>query len=524
MRPFIRPSIFIADILLTILSGWIAFYLRFNFLIPEPWAPQMTPIIAWMTASQLLFFLLWRTDKSAIVRFSVEDIQKILFAIISSIFFLSIANLFSVQFFHPEKLRIVPNTILVIGHLGSLFLMICLRIFIRNLYHTLYPNESLLVVSSENLWLHSEEMLLGRDAIQLESETVSAQLAGKVVLVTGAAGSIGRELSRQLARFPVKQLLLLDQAESPLYDLEMELQQSLPNINIEVIIADIRNKTRLESIFATYHPQIVYHAAAYKHVPMMEKYPLEAIQTNVFGTIHIADLAAKYSAEKCIIISTDKAVNPTSIMGEMYVQAFDHHWVKEGKNKPRFVTTRFGNVLGSDGSVFLLFQKQIASGGPITVTHPNVTRFFMTIPEASQLVLEAGAMGQGGEIYVFDMGTPVKIKDLAQQMIAFFYKKTGKKIDIEWIGLRQGEKLYEEVLHQLEETLPTHHPKILIGKVKEYEYTLIFKEISLLKADFEQQNIEAVVKRMKAIIPEFKSQNSTFERLDSEANAEQEQC
>lgn len=516
----IRTTIFLVDVLMSILSGWVAFYLRFNFFIPEKWSPQMLPIIFWLTGSQLLFFLLFKIHKGAIVRFSIDDIQKILFAIITSILFICVANFASVHIFDPEKQRVVPLSILIIGHLGTLFLIISSRIAVRNLYHYRYPLQSLDTYSNQSIWEGTAEKLLGREPILLESESVKVQLLGKTVLVTGAAGSIGRELCRQLTYFPVKKLILLDQAESPLYDLEMGLTKVAKQLKIEMIIADIRNKDRLRSIFSQFKPDIVYHAAAYKHVPMMEKNPMESILTNVFGTRNVADLAAEFEVEKCIIVSTDKAVNPTSIMGaskrlaEIYVQSFDTHLLKIGKKQPRFVTTRFGNVLGSDGSVFLLFQKQIAAGGPITVTHPEVTRFFMTIPEASQLVLEAGAMGQGGEIYVFDMGKAVRIIDLAQQMIDFYYQKTGRKIELKLTGLRPGEKLYEEVLHELEETMATHHAKILIGKVQKYDYEVILPALDRIRYYFEQQNTDEVVRLIKAIIPEYKSQNSTFERLD----------
>jgi nucleoside-diphosphate-sugar epimerase len=321
-------------------------------------------------------------------------------------------------------------------------------------------------------------------------------------------------LARQILPFQPKRLFLLDQAESPLHELELELTDKFSSDNFETVIADIRNKDRLENVFKSFIPELVFHAAAYKHVPMMEHNPSESVLTNVFGTKNLADLSVAYQIEKFVLVSTDKAVNPTNVMGaskriaEMYVQSL-------GKTvNTRFVTTRFGNVLGSNGSVIPRFKKQIENGGPITITHPDITRFFMTIPEACQLVLEAGSMGKGGEIYVFDMGKSVKIVDLARKMIKLSGLQEEKDIKIVYTGLRPGEKLYEELLADSENTLPTHHPQILIGKVKEYDFKEVNEKITQLIELFHSQNNIKIVLFMKNLVPEYVSNNSEFEELD----------
>jgi len=362
------------------------------------------------------------------------------------------------------------------------------------------------------------EDLLGRDPIQLDLAKLRSELGGKVVLVTGAAGSIGSEIVRQIIPFRPKLIVMVDMAESPLYDLELEVTEHPfdRNCRIESVIGDIRNIDRMRNVFKSFKPDIVYHAAAYKHVPVMENNPSESILNNVLGTCILADLAVEFHVPKFVMVSTDKAVNPTNIMGatkriaEIYCQSLNNH-----NPVTRFITTRFGNVLGSNGSVIPRFKKQIEMGQPITVTHPEVTRFFMTIPEACQLVLEAGTMGKGGEIFIFDMGESVNIADLAKKMIRLSGLELGKDIQIVYSGLRPGEKLYEELLASEENTIPTHHQKIMIAKVKEYNFETISNEINDLIAMFNSQNNEMIVKKMKEIVPEFISQNSVYEKLDN---------
>ncbi len=361
------------------------------------------------------------------------------------------------------------------------------------------------------------EDLLGRDPILLDLEKLRSELNDKVILVTGAAGSIGSEIVRQIIPFGPKLIVMVDMAESPLYDLELEVTEypSDRKCQIESVIGDIRNKDRMRNVFETFKPDMVYHAAAYKHVPVMENNPSESILNNVLGTCILADLAVEFHVPKFVMVSTDKAVNPTNIMGatkriaEIYCQSLNNH-----NPKTRFITTRFGNVLGSNGSVIPRFKKQIELGQPITVTHPDVTRFFMTIPEACQLVLEAGALGKGGEIFIFDMGESVNIADLAKKMIRLSGLELGKDIQIVYSGLRPGEKLYEELLTSEENTMPTHHQKIMIAKVKEYNFESISADINDLIAMFNSQNNEMIVKKMKEIVPEFISQNSVYEKLD----------
>jgi len=389
-------------------------------------------------------------------------------------------------------------------------------------------NVHVLTVPSLDSWTNGElsskqirqikiEELLERSPIKLDIDKIQSQITNKVVLVTGAAGSIGSEMVRQLIKYKPANLVLFDQAETPLYDIENELKEQQHCNNFEIVMGDIADQVRVEEVFKKFKPEIIYHAAAYKHVPMMENNPAEAIKTNVFGTKIISDLAIKYKASKFVMVSTDKAVNPTNVMGaskriaEVYVQALN------GRSETAFITTRFGNVLGSNGSVIPRFRKQIEEGGPITVTHPQITRYFMTIPEACQLVLEAGAMGAGGEIFIFDMGKAVKIVDLAKKMIKLSGLQLGKDIEITFTGLRPGEKLYEELLADKENTLPTHHPQIMIAKVRKYQYDEVsVKVIDLLKMVGEQNNLK-IVNQMKNIIPEFISQNSIYEQLDKQA-------
>ena len=364
------------------------------------------------------------------------------------------------------------------------------------------------------------EDLLERPAININMENVRNILYNKVVLITGAAGSIGSEIVRQVATHNPSGVILLEMAESPLHDLMMEVKPLFPTIKFIHVIADVRNMTMLEPIFKEYKPDVVFHAAAYKHVPLMEDFPPQAILTNVLGSKNIADLSVKYGVQRFIMVSTDKAVNPTNIMGaskriaEIYVQSLFLKLFKENNQCTKFITTRFGNVLGSNGSVVPYFKKQIAQGGPITVTHPDIIRYFMTIPEASSLVLEAATLGNGGEIYVFDMGQPVKISDLAKNMIRLAGYVPGKDIEIVYTGLRPGEKLYEELLNQKELTIPTTNEKILVAKVREYDYDKVAVTIEQLIHSAQEGKIFPTVQLMKEIVPEYKSKNSVYERLD----------
>ena len=392
-------------------------------------------------------------------------------------------------------------------------------------------------LSSKQLQNIKIEDLLEREPIEIHNEIISEQIRGKRVLVTGAAGSIGSEIVRQIAQFAPQMIILNDQSETPLHELHLELQENNLQNNFHSFIGDVRDRCRMELLFQTFKPHYVYHAAAYKHVPLMEHNPGEAVRTNVMGTKVIADLSVKYGVYKFVMISTDKAVNPTNVMGaskriaEIYVQSlFNSFKYKEptiytnglshlNENRSNvntlFITTRFGNVLGSNGSVIPRFKAQIQKGGPITVTHPDITRYFMTIPEACRLVLEAGSMGEGGEIFIFDMGKSVKIIELAKKMIRLSGLVPHQDIAIEFSGLRPGEKLYEELLNDLENTMPTHHEKIMVAQVREYHFQTISKHISeLIKLSCEYKDRQVVVK-MKEIVPEFKSNNSIYEELDN---------
>lgn len=368
--------------------------------------------------------------------------------------------------------------------------------------------------------LHDVEIedLLPREKIEVDMNAIGALLTGKKILITGAAGSIGSEMVRQVAIYKPAEMILIDQAETPMHDIRLMMNRLFADIPNETIVSSITNQEHMEIIFAQHRPDYVFHAAAYKHVPMMEDNPGIAVQNNIYGTRVIADLAVKYGTKKFVMISTDKAVNPTNVMGcskricEIYCQSLNKAIV-EGtvKGVTQFVTTRFGNVLGSNGSVIPIFKEQIKKGGPITVTHPDIIRFFMLIPEACKLVLEAGTMGKGGEIFVFDMGAPVKIVDLAKRMIRL---SGAKNIEIKFSGLREGEKLYEEVLNDAEQTKPTHHPKIMIASVREYDYqTACLNENKLLEASHSFNDM-SIVKIMKEIVPEYKSQHSKYQELD----------
>ncbi|MCL1938054.1 MAG: polysaccharide biosynthesis protein [Candidatus Azobacteroides sp.] len=369
------------------------------------------------------------------------------------------------------------------------------------------------------------EDLLQRNPIKIETESIAQNLKGKTVLITGAAGSIGSEIAKQLCQFDLGLLLLCDTAESPLHQLYLEISEKHALVKFIPIVADVRNKERMKGIFEKYKPQIIYHAAAYKHVPLMELYPSEAVFTNVFGTKVIADLAVAYQAECFVMISTDKAVNPSNVMGaskriaEIYIHSLSTFLKKSRPSdlQPRFITTRFGNVLGSNGSVVPLFTKQIAEGGPVTVTDAEIIRYFMTIPEACSLVLEAGNFGKGGEVFVFDMGEPVKIKDMAEEMIRLSGFEPYKDIDIVYTGLRPGEKLHEELLYDKEVTKSTYNEKIMIGSVREYDYVQVTGCLDRLRHIANHYNEKEIVRIMKKIVPEYISQNSEFEILDKEA-------
>ena len=391
-------------------------------------------------------------------------------------------------------------------------------------------------ISSKQIQNIKIEDLLEREPIVIHNDDIMQQLKGKRVLVTGAAGSIGSEIVRQLAKFYPQMIILNDQSETPLHELQLELQDKKIDNNFHSFIGDVRDITRMEVLFKTFKPHYVYHAAAYKHVPLMEHNPGEAIRTNVMGTRIIADLSVKYGVQKFVMISTDKAVNPTNVMGaskriaEIYVQGLYNSFLKDKtvytnglsylngtqpKVITKFITTRFGNVLGSSGSVIPRFKAQIQSGGPITVTHPDITRYFMTIPEACRLVLEAGSMGKGGEIFIFDMGKSVKIIELAKKMIRLSGLVPNQDIAIEFSGLRPGEKLYEELLNDLENTIPTHHDKIMVAKVREYDFEVVNQHIEeLIDLSCKYKDRQVVVK-MKEIVPEYKSNNSIYEELDT---------
>ena len=374
----------------------------------------------------------------------------------------------------------------------------------------------------------SVEDLLPRSEIRVDMKSVSEQLAGKRVLITGSAGSIGLEIVKQVAAAGPESMMLIDQAETPQHDVRLMMAKDFPQVPCEVVVCSISRRTRMEHVFEAFRPDYVFHAAAYKHVPMMEDNPSEAVLNNIYGTKIIADLSVRYGAKKFVMISTDKAVNPTNVMGcskricEIYVQSLDRKLKleamsrKDKKEYTQFVTTRFGNVLGSNGSVIPLFREQIRNGGPVTVTDERIVRFFMLIPEACKLVLEAGTKGNGGEIFVFDMGAPVKIADLAKRMIAL---SGAKGVEIKYTGLREGEKLYEEVLNEMENTKPTFHEKIRIAQVREYDYEEVSKEIDELVALAKLYNDMDTVRKMKQIVPEYKSNNSVYEQLDKEIEA-----
>jgi len=633
-----RWIIFCLDLFVCGFSLCFAYLLRYNFIIDEVNANELSRNILIFSAVNSVVFLIIKTYTGIIRYTSAQDSFRILFSILitNSVFFIFNLVLFS---FNQEPY--ISNVILVINGLTGFLLLITYRVMVKyffmyvknfridkhrviiygageggiaakrtldhdikinmlltafiddderktgkaidgiKIYHTrdflnLIKNDKIddLIIASQNIppdqknkivdlcleneikvltlppvrsWINGQlssrqlqtikiEDLLEREPIHIHNDIIFDQIKGKRVLVTGAAGSIGSEIVRQIAQFQPQIIILNDQSESPLHELHLELQENNLHNNFHSFIGDIRDQSRMEMLFQTFKPHYVYHAAAYKHVPMMEHNPGEAVRTNVMGTKTIADLAVKYGVNKFVMVSTDKAVNPTNVMGaskriaEIYVQSLNQSFknrktivytnglshLNEGcaAINTKFITTRFGNVLGSNGSVIPRFKAQIQKGGPITVTHPEITRFFMTISESCRLVLEAGSMGEGGEIFIFDMGKSVKIVDLAKKMIRLSGLVPHQDIAIEFSGLRPGEKLYEELLNDLENTMPTHHEKIMVAQVREYNFQSINTHISqLIKLSCQYKDRQVVIK-MKEIVPEFKSNNSIYEELD----------
>ena len=445
------------------------------------------------------------TDVSKILAF--KDLSRTAFAmLVGTVLCMSLRWAIDVLPFTSQ----IPYRVFVLTFFGATAALWLWRIVAKNLADLVREN------------VREEVELLPRQEIEVNMDKIGELLRGKRVLVTGAAGSIGREMVRQIAGYAPAKLIMIDQAETPMHDLMLDMQEKWPQINSLLLVCTVTNRERMERVFEQNRPDFVFHAAAYKHVPMMEENPGVSIQNNVVGTRILADLSVKYGVKKFVMISTDKAVNPTNVMGcskrlcEIYVQSLNAHVQQsadETMTKTQFVTTRFGNVLGSNGSVIPLFKKQIDAGGPVTVTHPDIIRFFMLIPEACALVLEAGTMGHGGEIFVFDMGHPVKIADLAKKMI----QNSGRRdVKIQYTGLREGEKLYEEVLFKDEEELPTVHPKIHVAKVKQYEYEDVCKLFDELECLAKTADDMQIVRKMKLIVPEFKSNNSVYEAIDRE--------
>jgi FlaA1/EpsC-like NDP-sugar epimerase len=612
-----RWSILFIDTFICAFALALAYLLRFDFsTIPEVDARNLPYVFVIVLGTRIISFAFSKTYKGVVRYTSSRDTVRIFTVIVAGSFLIFTANVISL---FVQSYYFIPNSVIIIDGLVSLFLMISSRLAVKALYfeiknparekmnvviygagesgiitkRTLDRDaaikynvvgfidddekkqgrsvEGIFVFGQDKLedlikingvefviisiqqitikkknqitdicldnnvrvlnvppaakWINGElsfnqiksiriEDLLERDPIKLDTDKIGSQLKNKIILITGAAGSIGSELARQCSKFGPKKIYLLDQAESPLHELDLEFADKLIKPPYEVIMADVRNYDRMKNVFLTFKPQVVFHAAAYKHVPMMENNPSESILTNILGTKIVADLSDENQVERFVFVSTDKAVNPTNVMGaskriaEIYIQSLGK------KSSTKFITTRFGNVLGSNGSVIPRFKKQIEQGGPITITHPDITRYFMTIPEATQLVLEAAVMGRGGEIFVFDMGDSIKIVDLARKMILLLGMKEGKDISIVYTGLRPGEKLYEELLANSENTLPTHHSQILIGKVREYAYEEVKNIIEDLISSFDTQNNELIVQRMKDLVPEYKSNNSIFQKLD----------
>jgi FlaA1/EpsC-like NDP-sugar epimerase len=638
-----RWIIFCLDLFVCGFSLCFAYFLKYNFIIDEINASELSRNILVFAIVNSFVFLIIKTYAGIIRYTSAQDSFRILFSVLISNGLFFIVNLFLVSF---NNAPYISNVILVINGLTGFLLLITYRVLVKyffmyvknfkmdkrrviiygageagiaakrtldhdnkvnmlltafiddderktgkaidgiKIYHTreflsLIKGEKIedLIIASQNIlpvrknrivdlclengikvltlppmrsWINGQisskqlqnikiEDLLEREPIEIHNEIISEQLRGKRVLVTGAAGSIGSEIVRQIALFSPQMVIINDQSETPLHELHLELQENNLQNNFHSFIGDVRDQSRMELLFQTFKPHYVYHAAAYKHVPLMEHNPGEAVRTNVMGTKNIADLSVKYGVDKFVMISTDKAVNPTNVMGaskriaEIYVQSLyysfknsettvysnglSHLNEDRGAINTKFITTRFGNVLGSNGSVIPRFKAQIQKGGPITVTHPDITRYFMTIPESCRLVLEAGSMGEGGEIFIFDMGKSVKIVELAKKMIRLSGLVPHQDIAIEFSGLRPGEKLYEELLNDLENTKPTHHEKIMVAQVREYDFQSISARISdLIKLSCQYKDRQVVIK-MKEIVPEFKSNNSIYEELDIPAES-----
>ena len=608
--------VFCIDLCVVFFSIWVAYLLRFNFLIPVAETNTLPIIFCFVLFVRAISFLLFDTHKGIVKFTSGKDAERIFLSIASgSAFFMA----FNIITFYVKGIYLIPFSIIIIDGVLAVFLLVSSRMFGKLVLDELgntrkektrviifgagdtglmakkaierdagakykviaFMDDSpkkigkkiqginikpssdlldilrasdvkLLIIAIENLpasrkqqiiedclmfntkifnvppvksWINGElsfkqikkikiNDLLEREPIQLDMKVIGNALSNKRILVTGAAGSIGSEIVRQIIRFNPGLIILLDIAESPLHDFERELLDEIKFLKIETVLGDIRSTHRMKRLFEAFKPEIVFHAAAYKHVPLVENNPSEALLTNVKGTRVLADLSCEFKVEKFVMISTDKAVNPTNVMGaskriaEMYVQALNN------QHQTQFITTRFGNVLGSNGSVIPLFKKQIERGGPITVTHPEITRFFMTISEACQLVLEAAILGKGGEIFIFDMGKSVKIVDLVRKMIKLSGLTLGKDIEIIYTGLRPGEKLYEELLNDTENTLPTHHPQILIAKVSPNDFNTVNDHVNQLVTSFDNQSNVEIVMLMKALVPEYRSQNSLYELLD----------
>ena len=522
-----RWMIFIVDLVICAFSLFSAYFLRFNLDIYEVYSHGFVPQIFVVTGLNIIFFVVFRTYEGIIRLSSVQEVLRCVSAVFFSAFVLFISTFISDIFGWPY---LVPTSVLIIY-----FFVAAdepdVGMRRRIVDFCLARNINVKVIPEVKNWIDGQlkntllkdlriEDLLGRPGIKLASEHVSREFEGKRILVTGAAGSIGSEIVKQLLGINVELLIVCDNRETGLFELEYQLQQiSGKKHRIVTSVSDVKHYSVMQRLFEAYKPQIVFHAAAYKHVPLMELHPCEAIKNNVHGTKVVADLSVMYGIEKFVLISTDKAINPTNVMGatkrvaEMYVSGLN-------SIKTKFIITRFGNVLGSNGSVIPRFHDQIDKGGPVTVTHPEIIRYFMTIPEACSLVLEAGTMGNGGEVFVFDMGEPVKITDLANKMIRLAGLVPGRDIQIEFTGLRPGEKLFEELLYKNEEVIPTHHKKIMISKVSKAGLGQTLKHVDHLIELAEIQNDLLAVKQMKLIVTEYKSKNSAFEILDTKEVSE----